>query len=262
MMRKVFSVALMAAVVGLFGGVAKDASAAVTIVLSWTACGGGTGGCTATGNPAGTILVDEITVNPGGGQTLRLDIFLENSEDMFAHGISLMFDTDLLNELNLSTPAPAEWAGTDVNPGPGVSTYGPTAPAASTAVQGTVESTGGVAGRVNWFESNAGGFAFSDNLPAVNSVYSVGSFTATAPARYRIGRVFFSVNTVTNDGDDVFSGLFAQGFDGVIGSDGSPVVVQNYLNASVNVVPEPGTVSLLGLGLVGLIVAGRRSRRS
>jgi hypothetical protein len=38
-----------------------------------------------------------------------------------------------------------------------------------------------------------------------------------------------------------------------------------YGNAAVNVgpeIPEPGTVSLLGLGLVGVVLAGRRSRRS
>jgi hypothetical protein len=28
----------------------------------------------------------------------------------------------------------------------------------------------------------------------------------------------------------------------------------------LNIIPEPGTASLMGLGLVGLILAGRRSR--
>jgi hypothetical protein len=42
----------------------------------------------------------------------------------------------------------------------------------------------------------------------------------------------------------------------------APVTELPFNGASINVVPEPGTVSLLGLGLVGLILAGRRSRRS
>ena len=70
-----------------------------------------------------------------------------------------------------------------------------------------------------------------------------------APAYYRIGRAFLTVNSLVNDCADVFSDLFAQGFDAFNASDGSPVVVKTFLTASVNAgIPEPGMVSLLGLG--------------
>jgi hypothetical protein len=100
-------------------------------------------------------------------------------------------------------------------------------------------------------------------LPATGAAYTVGSTTATAPARYRIAQVFFDVNGAITDGADVFSGLFNTPFDQIYGPGG--VLPESELvfgTATLNLVPEPGTVSLLGLGLVGLILAGRRSRRS
>jgi hypothetical protein len=247
-MRKVFSVALMAGLLCLVG-ITKEAGANATISLIWGACGGV---CTGVGT-------NSVTVNPGPGQTLRLDIFLIHNEvgGMQGHGISLNFDTDLLNELNLAagTMVAVEWAGTDMNPSLAIELYGPAA-----GLGGEVESSGATAGRINNFESLTGTSLLS--LPINGAVYTVGTFSALAPASYRIGQAFFTVNGAITDGDDVFSGLFNAGYDGLLNSGGGPVAIQNFLNASVNVVPEPGTVSLLGLGLVGLVLAGRRSRRS
>jgi hypothetical protein len=251
-MRKVFSVALMAAMVCLVG-LTKDAAAAITITLEWGACGGGTGGCTALGG-------DTITVNAGGGQTLRLDVFLQHdlSAGFESHSFSLNFDTALDNELNLGPMASVEWGGTDVNPSPSNSfPYS----ALSTGVT-TLDSTGGNAGRINSYESAA----LAGVLPANNAAYSIGTNTATAPTRYRVGQAFFTVNGATSDGADIFSGAF--NLPGILDSfvDGNGTFQSQgtvtYGNATVNVVPEPGTVSLLGLGLLGLILAGRRARRS
>jgi PEP-CTERM motif len=249
-MRKVFSVALMAAMVCLVG-MTKDASATVTITLEWGACGGGTGGCTALGG-------NSITVNPGGGQTLRLDVYMSHdlAQGFAIHSLSLNFDTDL----NLGPMASVEWGGTDVNPNPAVSdAYSPLSTGVTVA-----ESPGpGGPGRINSYESGA----LVGVLPANSLAYSVGTHTATAPARYRIGQAFFTADgSVSFDGFDIFSGAF--NLPGIIDTifDGNGTEVPQgtiiYGNAAINAIPEPGTVSLLGLGLIGLVLAGRRARRS
>jgi hypothetical protein len=253
-MRNVFS-ALVAAGLLCLVGMAKDASATITITLEWGACGGGAGGCTALGGQA-------ITVDPGGGQTLRLDVFLAHDvpQGFESHSVSVNFDTQLANELNLGPMATVEWAGTDVNPDPAQNfSYS----ALSTGVS-TADSGLGTAGRANSFESAA----LAGVLPANSAAYSIGTHTATAPARYRIGQIFFTAtgNTAALGVADIFSGSFNLPgiIDVIIDGNGTEISQGTiiYGNATFNVVPEPGTVSLLGLGLVGLVLAGRRARRS
>jgi len=256
-MRKVLSVAMMAAMLS-FVGMTKDAGATVTISLEWAACA-------TAALCAGSVLgSNTITVNPGGGQTLRLDIYMQTTVaapiGIESHAFSLQFDTNLENELNLGPMANTEWSGTDTDPSGGTSIYG-----TFTAGLTSLESSGASLGRINNYESASLGL----NLPATGVAYSylVGTvtFTATAPARYLVGAAFFTVNGAVSDGADVFSGYFAIG-DKIIIGDGLGTIIPttdiNWGTATINVVPEPGTVSLLGLGLVGLILAGRRSRRS
>jgi len=243
-MRKVFSVGLMAAMLCMVA-MTKDAGATVTFTLEWGAC-----------NLACTgLTTNSVNVAGTPGQTLRLDVFMTHNEvnGLSAHGISLNFDTDLLNELNINgAMTPVEWGGSDIDPGTGTTVYGPFDGAPL-----FIESSPG-GGRVNTIESGSASVLV---LPATGAAYTVGSTTATAPARYRIGQVFFTVNSASTDGFDIFSGTFNTGIDGVFDGLGA-ATINSFGNASVNLIPEPSTVSLLGLGLVGLVLAGRRNRRS
>jgi PEP-CTERM motif len=252
--RNAISLALTAAMLCLVG-ITKDASATITITLEWGACGGGNGCFSGLGTNSVMLFY------PSGGTTLRLDVFLTHNltQGLGGHSVSLNFDTDL----NLGPMASVEWAGTDVNPDPAQNfAYS----ALSTGVT-TAESPGpGGPGRINSYESAS----LMGVLPANGLAYSVGTHTATAPARYRIGQAFFTADgSVSFDGFDIFSGLFnLPGIIDVIYDGNGSEIPQGtiiYGNAAVNVgpeIPEPGTVSLLGLGLVGVVLAGRRSRRS
>ena len=77
----------------------------------------------------------------------------------------------------------------------------------------------------------------------------------------KIGEVWFVVQSaVGTDDADVASGFFNVGTDGAFDNVSAPVAM-NFGSAAVDLWgPEPGTAALLGLGLIGLAVAGRRSR--
>jgi len=86
---------------------------------------------------------------------------------------------------------------------------------------------------------------------------ALGSCLADAESQ-RIGTVTFHVDALTGGTLEILVGLF-DGTDGVgtaAGGDANPSFVSAFA-----VVPEPGTLSLLSMGLGGLYAVGRRSRR-
>jgi hypothetical protein len=180
----------------------------------------------------GAGVVGTDTIVAAAGDTLRLHIIMENDEILIGHFISIGFDPALSDELNLLSSA--NWAGSSYGMGSTASTYVPLG-----GTQNNVESPATFGGRVNF----------------VNSGWSSGPLQLPLGTR-TIGTVEFVVTaSVATDGFDVFAGIFGPGDT----MNGVPTV---FNTAAVNVIPEPGTVSLLGLGLVGLVLAGRRSRRS
>jgi len=248
-MRKVFSVGLMVAMLAMVG-MTRDASATATVTLLWETCTGCTG---FVANTSSTINLTTAST-----QTARLGIYLTHDEaaEVGVYLFSLRYDTDLGNELNVNTLAmnTNNWAGTDVNPSGATDLFSPL----NTL---TLIESGVAAGEVNVI--NSGSIVVGADLPGQGLLYSTGTFSATATSSpYRVAFITYIINgaTVTSDGADIFSGLFSGG-DNFL-TPGSVVIPGIFGTATVNVIPEPGTVSLLGLGLVGLVLAGRRSRRS
>jgi hypothetical protein len=227
-MRKVFSVALMAAMVCLVG-MTRDAGATVTISLVFSGC---TGVC------AGGVGTNDVTV--AAGDILELDVIMSHDEatGIGGHFFSVNFDSDLGDELNLL--GAKAWSGFSYMVMAAVATYAPL----GVGVGPNTESTGLIGGQIGTYES---GTTATQGLPT--GTYTVGT------ARFLV------TGNVTTDGNDLFTGLFRLGFDTIANGANQPTV-NIFGNGSVNLVPEPGTASLLGLGLVGLVLAGRRSRRS
>lgn len=233
-MAKAFFVALAAGIFGL-SGMASDAAATVTFSLVWQT----TTGAGVTGGSA---------IDAAPGDVLTLGLVMTNEQTLGSHAVSLMFDTDLGNELNLYNPnGGANWSGTTYGTSTMTSTYAPIAPIGSGGLT-VYESTSAIPGRIHSF----------------HSILEIWGPPFLPTGTYLVGTARFVANTVTADGADVFAGLFNPGIDGVFDEIGFelPTNALVFGSASVNPIPEPDTAALVGLGLVGIVVVARRRARS
>jgi hypothetical protein len=225
MMRKLFVLGMVAGLVGM-GGFVRDARAGATIDLLFVGINGGAIAATNT-----------VTVNAGDQLTMALR--MRNDQTMTIAVFSTNYDLDGDNELDVVSQF--QWGGVALNKqatdafAP-VGAFSPTTATFVGSFQGSTTNFGGP--RV---------------LPAAGGAFAGG---------YQMGTIVWKVGGgVNNDGADVISGLLNFGIDGFFNAtfdDMANLVLFN--SATVNAVPEPGTAMLLGLGLVGLVLAGRRSR--
>src|SRR5262245_7487058 len=211
---------VMAMVAGMVGFGARHASAGATVDLLFVGHNG-----------APIAATNTVTAAPG--DTLQMAVRFTNDQGLTAAVFSLNYDLDGKSELSVATQV--GWLGVSLNKTSSV-LFAPLSalnPPTNTFV---------------------GSF---------QGLLSSASSTLTLPANtYQVGTVTWTVGAgVSTDGADILSGAFNTGVDGWGGAgfnDISDTIL--YHSATVNVVPEPGTAALLGLGLVGLVVAGRRSR--
>jgi hypothetical protein len=98
---------------------------------------------------------------------------------------------------------------------------------------------------------------------AVNQVPPGDGVTGLPAGTYLVGTIVFDTSNVDTRINPL-AGIIQAGLDGFVDLNNqtiTDVAFGDGLLVATYIVPEPGTASLLGLGLLGLIVAGRRNRK-
>ena len=184
------------------------AAPAVDIIFTATTGGGTTGG-------------NSITASSGDTLTVTINLTAE-SAGISSYGVSIEFDTDLIDELNIVSVTELLPAGFDFNLTPGPSS--------------TQESSGVQKGNILTLEA-----ATFQNGP-VSTTFAIGTIE------------FLVTNNIATDGLDIFSGLFNVSFDGVFNNNQSMLSPTfNSAMANASVIPA---LSKQGMAIFLLLAAG------
>ncbi len=181
---------------------------------------------------SGAGITGSDTILAAAGDELILDVILEaGTSGISIYGISLRFDTDLANELDLNgQPLELLPPGFQFNTTPGV--------------EGVVESDATTAGQVQTIE----GVTFG---------------AGPASTSFLIGQISFLVTgNVATDGSDIFSGLFNTGVDGLFDSNSLALTDVAFGTATVQVVPLPAAAWLFASAVLGLGALRKKFRRA
>ncbi len=225
MMRKLFVLGMVVGLIGM-GGFVRDARAGATIDLMFV-------------GRNGTAIAATNTVAVNIGDTLTMAILMTNDQTLTVAIYSTRYDLDGDNELDVVSQF--QWGGLPINKA-ATDFFAP--------VGGFSPTTATFVGS---FQGATTNFGLPRVLPPSGGLFAGG---------YQMGTVTWKVNAgVNNDGADIISGILNKGVD-AFGDGGFNDIDASVLfrSATVNFIPEPGTASLLGLGLVGLVLMGRRSR--
>jgi hypothetical protein len=210
------------------------AAATATVDLVWTA----------SSNPAaaGGLGTNTIAAAPGDLVTLAVVFTPFSSDGVSVYGVSVRFDFDLLDELDLSG-APEEFGMKPTitcTPFPSCFFESPTMSPFTPGVSSVVESNLGFTGFVYTFEAGTCGNGPTDTFGA-----------------FKIGEIHFQVNSsVMTDGFDIESGFFNVGTDGAFSNPGQPIDM-TFGSASLDQIPEPATLVLVAAGLAAFAARTR-----
>jgi hypothetical protein len=184
----------------------------------------------------GGAIAPTASVGALPGDTLTMAVRMRNDEALTVAVFSLNYDLDGDNELDVVSAF--QWFGIPLGKA-GSDFFAP--------VNRDVFSS--TATFVGSFQGATTNLSLPRTLPAT-------------PGGYQMGTVVWKVNAgVNDDGADIISGILNFGVDGFGDAVFNLMDARVRFNsATVNLIPEPGTASLLGLGLVGLVLL-RRHRR-